>query len=103
MARVTRLKVLLAERGETQRAFAEKMGVTPGVMAHVANGRVAIWPALRTRIVAELGEDPFSCERLVDPVDGLLEAAVAQGLSAVVTDPDVIRRISTIIRTAGAA
>ena len=92
----TRIKQLLAERGETQREFAGKVGITPGVLSQVANGRVRVWPALRTRVAAELGEDPFTS----DTADGLVEQAVAQGLAAVVADPDVIRRVASFVRNA---
>ncbi len=48
------VKVALAERGQTQRAFAPAVGVSPGVLNHILNGRAEPWPALRRRIAQAL-------------------------------------------------
>lgn len=48
------VKVELSRRGLRQTEFAPRVGVTPGVLGQVLNGRVSIWPALRRRIADEL-------------------------------------------------
>jgi transcriptional regulator with XRE-family HTH domain len=49
------VKAELARRGLTQTAFAPRVGVKPSSLGQVLNGKVSIWPGLRTRIAAELG------------------------------------------------
>jgi transcriptional regulator with XRE-family HTH domain len=48
------VKVELAKRGQTQKEFASKVGVSPGSLTLVLNGRLASWPALRRRVADAL-------------------------------------------------
>lgn len=94
MAASSRLKVILAERGETQKHLAEATGLSPGTISLVANGRVAPWPKIRRTLTDYLGEDPFPDG---DAADRLVARAVEQGHGDTVTDPDVLRTTSGIV------
>jgi transcriptional regulator with XRE-family HTH domain len=51
------VKVELAKRGESQRACAISVGVSPPVLTQVLNGHRSAWPALRRRLADHLGKD----------------------------------------------
>jgi DNA-binding transcriptional regulator YdaS (Cro superfamily) len=53
------IKVQLARLGETQTAFAPRVGVSPQVLNQILNGRVEPWPSFRSRAarVLELSEE----------------------------------------------
>lgn len=54
MPTVHPVKVELAKRGQTQRAFAPEVTVSPGTLGLVLNGQLRPWPSLRRRISAAL-------------------------------------------------
>jgi transcriptional regulator with XRE-family HTH domain len=93
----SRLKVILAERGETQKHLATATGLAYGTINLVANGRVAPWPKIRRTLADYLGEDPFE----TDAADRLVAQAVEQGFGETVTDTAVLRTVSGIARRAG--
>jgi transcriptional regulator with XRE-family HTH domain len=50
------VQIELAKLGETQVAFASKVGVSPATLSHVLNGSATAWPALRRRVAEALGQ-----------------------------------------------
>jgi transcriptional regulator with XRE-family HTH domain len=80
MPRVHPVKTALAARGETQKQLAEAIGVAPGTVSLILNGRLEPWPAIRRKIAdhVQAPEDQL----FLDPVDRLLAERRQQGFGS---------------------
>lgn len=56
MSRVHPVKVELVRRGESQRACADAVGVSPNVLYRVLGYRTESWPSLRRRLAEHLAK-----------------------------------------------
>lgn len=62
MPRPNRLKAVAAAQGRTLKELAGAVNCSPGVLYHVASGRLEPWPKLRAELADEIGVDVFDDE-----------------------------------------
>lgn len=96
MPRAHPVKVTLAQRGETQRACAAAVHVSPQTLNGVLNGSRAPWPALRRRLADHLGREEadlfpdVNAAGAIVTMLGMLFLFVIVALGSVALPPDVM-------------
>ena len=86
----------LARRGMKQPELAHAVDIAPGTVSAIIYGRTHPSDALRARIATVLDRDVAELFTLNDDVRRLVDAAVAQGLSATVSDSAALRRVAAL-------
>lgn len=97
-----RLAARIAELGWTHGTVANQCGITAGSVSGIVRGQLAPSAALRARMADVLDVPEDELFQLDPDVARLVDLAVAQGLGRTVSDPNVLRRISTLTRQSDA-